>query len=84
MHVLQMPSVSQQITKEVQSTYLIKTKTPNEHLRNKFPQTRTDLNIIIKHAISLSVTLQQPKGPFTLEVLKLQKDNIIICDNVPD
>ena len=84
MHVLHMPSVSQQITKEVQSTYLIKTKTPNEHLRNKFPQTRTDLNIIIKHAISLSVTLQQPKGPFTLEVLKLQKDNIIICDNVPD
>ena len=84
MYVLQMPLISQRITKKVQSTYLIKTKTPNEHLRNKFPQTRTDLNIIIKHAISLSVTLQQPKGPFTLEVLKLQKDNIIICDNVPD
>lgn len=48
------------------------------NLRNKFAEIRTDLNIIIKHAISLSVTLQQPKGPFTLEIFKLEKYKISI------
>ena len=48
------------------------------NLRNKFAEIRTDLNIIIKHAISLSVTLQQPKRPFTLEIFKLKKYKISI------
>lgn len=52
------------------------------NLRNEFAEIRTDLNIIIKHAISLSVTLQQPKGPFTLEIFKLQKYKY--CDMISD
>jgi hypothetical protein len=72
------------VTKKVQSSYVTKIKNPKEHLRNKFALTRTDLNIIIEHAISISVTLQQPKGPFTLEIFKLQNNKESICEIVPD
>jgi hypothetical protein len=36
-------------------------------------ESRSNLDIIVKHAISLSITLQQSKGPFTLKIFKLPK-----------